>query len=115
MWNAEAVWWQRVKLVESVYLPMDDFKGTVIELSTHWKVQSKEWVSWLETATEAMIHHEFIYHNSKKERFKQPVADALEHLFLHQSYHRGQLVTMLRQLGIKEIPATDYIVFTRKK
>jgi uncharacterized damage-inducible protein DinB len=39
----------------------------------------------------------------------------LLHLFNHNTYHRGQLVTMLRQLGMDKIPATDFIVWSRKK
>jgi uncharacterized damage-inducible protein DinB len=39
----------------------------------------------------------------------------LLHVFNHGTYHRGQLVTMLRQLGIENIPATDFIVWSREK
>jgi uncharacterized damage-inducible protein DinB len=35
------------------------------------------------------------------------------HVFNHGTYHRGQLVTMLRQVGVTEIPQTDYIAFVR--
>lgn len=77
-------------------------------------MQSAEWANWVSAATEAALAHEFIYRNNKREQFKQPVADVLIHLFNHQSYHRGQIVTMLRQLGATQIPALDYIVFTRK-
>lgn len=115
MWNAESVWWQRIKLAENIKPPMESFKGTATELITNWEAQSKEWILWLEKSPEATIQHEFIYQNSKKERFRQPVSEMLQHLFIHQGYHRGQLVTMLHQLGISEIPATDFIVFARKK
>jgi uncharacterized damage-inducible protein DinB len=39
----------------------------------------------------------------------------LLHLFNHGTYHRGQLVTMLRELGIEKIPPTDFIVWSRRK
>src|SRR5690606_13707695 len=38
--------------------------------------------------------------------------DLLLHVVNHSSYHRGQLVTMLRQVGAQPV-ATDYVVFTR--
>ena len=44
------------------------------------------------------------YTGTKKEQFKQPVCDVLLHVFNHGTYHRGQLVTMLRQLGASNIP-----------
>lgn len=115
LWNAESVWWQRMKLEENIYLPMEKFGGSHEELYTNWKAQSKQWTDWLENASEAAITHEFIYNDSKKIRYKQHVFEVVQQLFLHQSYHRGQMVTILRQLGVTEIPSTDFIFFLRKK
>ncbi|MGI8581133.1 MAG: DinB family protein [Chitinophagaceae bacterium] len=41
--------------------------------------------------------------------------EMLLHLFNHQTFHRGQIVTMFRQLGFDKIPPTDFIVFSRSK
>jgi len=35
-------------------------------------------------------------------------------VFNHSTYHRGQLVTMMRQLGETNVPVTDFIAFARK-
>ena len=48
------------------------------------------------------IEHVFQYYNSKKEHFKSPVYQMLMHVFNHGTYHRGQLVNMLRQLGVEK-------------
>ncbi|MGB3005447.1 MAG: DinB family protein [Chitinophagaceae bacterium] len=37
------------------------------------------------------------------------------HVFNHAAYHRGQLINMLRQLGVKKLPATDFIIWSRNK
>jgi uncharacterized damage-inducible protein DinB len=37
----------------------------------------------------------------------------LMHAFNHASYHRGQAVTIMRQLSLEEIPALDLVVFQR--
>ena len=37
------------------------------------------------------------------------------HVFNHSTYHNGQIVTMLRQLKIEKIPATDFIAWTREE
>jgi uncharacterized damage-inducible protein DinB len=76
--------------------------------------QNRQWTVWISNSQEHMFQHEFIYLNLKKEQFKQPVYQVLVHVFNHGTYHRGQLVTMLRQLGIEKIPQTDYIVWSRK-
>ncbi|MGZ3844574.1 MAG: DinB family protein, partial [Flavisolibacter sp.] len=59
--------------------------------------------------------HVFQYQNTKKEQFKQPIYQMLLHAFNHGTYHRGQLVNMLRQLGVDKIPGTDFIAWSRRK
>jgi uncharacterized damage-inducible protein DinB len=115
LWEVESVWWQRMKLKEQVEWPGAAFTGTVAELGRHLTDQSKLWEEWIAQATEAALQHEFIYRNTKKEQFKQPVHEAVHHLFNHQTFHRGQLVTMMRQIGVTTIPSTDLIVYLRKK
>jgi uncharacterized damage-inducible protein DinB len=43
----------------------------------------------------------------------QPVWQMLLHCFNHASYHRGQVVTMMRQFDLDEIPALDLVVYQR--
>jgi uncharacterized damage-inducible protein DinB len=38
-------------------------------------------------------------------------ADIILHVFNHATYHRGQLITIGRQVGLSEPPRTDYIYF----
>jgi uncharacterized damage-inducible protein DinB len=45
--------------------------------------------------------------------FYQPYDLLLLHIFNHNTYHNGQLVTMLRALGVDKIPSTDFIAWTR--
>jgi uncharacterized damage-inducible protein DinB len=44
----------------------------------------------------------------------QPLWQMLQHLVNHGTYHRGQVATMLRQLGAKPL-ATDLIYFYRER
>jgi uncharacterized damage-inducible protein DinB len=46
--------------------------------------------------------------------FSQPLWQMLQHLANHGSYHRGQVATMLRQLGAKAT-GTDLIGFYRER
>ena len=115
MWFAEDIWWQRLKLAEQPVSAADLFTGSFSELQQLFNRQSAEWAAWVAQATEVQLTHVFAYQNSKKEQFKQPVYEMMLHVFNHGTYHRGQLVTMLRQLGVEKIPPTDFIVFARKK
>lgn len=115
MWDAESIWWQRMKLQENIIIPSLTFHPTTQEAVNGLLQQSKEWMDWVKQASAIQLDHVFSYRNSKKELFKQLVWEVLVHMFNHGTFHRGQLVTILRQLGEEKLPMTDYIHYTRMK
>ncbi|HZI00589.1 MAG TPA: DinB family protein [Flavisolibacter sp.] len=115
MWDAESIWWQRIKLQETITRPSESFTGSCADITTKLMHQSRQWQEWILHANEHMLEHEFIYYNTRKEKFKQATFQVLLHLFNHGTYHRGQLVNILRQLEVGNIPATDFIIWSRKK
>jgi uncharacterized damage-inducible protein DinB len=50
------------------------------------------------------------YVNFQGQRWEYPLRQTVQHLTVHSAYHRGQLATLLRQLGVVP-PSTDYLVF----
>jgi uncharacterized damage-inducible protein DinB len=115
MWDAESVWWQRFKMHERILVPSENFKGSMQDVSNGLIAQSQHWKDWLDSATGMALDHVFQYYNTKKELFKQPTWQMILHVFNHGTSHRGQLINMLRQLGIDKLPQTDFIVWSRKK
>lgn len=114
MWDAESIWWQRMKLHERFVRPSDNFKGTTRDVVNGLMSQSKLWEGWVANAGDHMLDHVFQYRQNKTEQFKMPIYQMLLHVFNHGSYHRGQLINMLRQLGIEKIPQTDFSIWVRK-
>ena len=55
---------------------------------------------------------EIAYTNSAGQSFRSRLDDILLHVFLHGTYHRGQVALLLRQGGSEPAP-TDYIAFVR--
>ena len=115
IWTAENVWWQRMKLQERIISPFDNFKGTMEELANELLQQNHQWQEWVLHATDAALDHVFQYQTFQKEQFKQPIYQMLLHVFNHGTYHRGQLINMLRQMGVEKLPDTDFIIWSRKK
>lgn len=115
MWDAESAWWQRMKLHEKIIVPSENFNGSMKDVSNGLLQQSIQWHDWVSNASEHALDHVFQYQNSKKEQFKQPVYQMILHVFNHGTYHRGQLVNMLRQSGVEKIPQTDFIIWSRSK
>jgi uncharacterized damage-inducible protein DinB len=115
MWQAEDIWWQRLKLVENPTYLSENFTGDFNEAVAGLAKQSQQWAAWVDTANENQITHVFAFIRNKEE-YKMKVNDMLLHLFNHATFHRGQLVTLLRQLGETEkIPSTDFSTFSRLK
>ena len=52
------------------------------------------------------------YKNSAGEQYTSTLEDILTHVFMHGSYHRGQVASLIRAAGDMPSP-TDYIFFTR--
>ncbi len=115
MLDAESIWWQRMKMNERINIPSENFNGTMKEVADGLLQQSKLWEEWVSNASDLSLDHVFQYYNTKKEHFKMPVYQMLHHVFNHGTYHRGQLVNMLRQLGMEKIPQTDFSLWTRSK
>lgn len=115
MWDAGSIWWQRMKLQERVNIPSYNFNGNTTDIVHAILQLNQQWLDWINAASEPSLDHVFAYYNSKRELFKQPVFQMLVHVFNHETYHRGQLVNMLRQLKIEKIPQTDFIVWARRK
>ena len=53
------------------------------------------------------------YHDLKGNEYRQSRWQMLLHCFNHSTQHRGQLITMMRALGLDEVPANDLIVYQR--
>jgi uncharacterized damage-inducible protein DinB len=55
------------------------------------------------------------YKTMKGEPQAQPFWQILQHVVNHGSYHRGQITTMMRQLGVKPPQGMDLIAFYRER
>jgi uncharacterized damage-inducible protein DinB len=106
IWFAENLWLQRLKK-GTVIIPVDEFNSVMTELSAALTDRDTQWIAWIENMPEEQLLEILAYTNIKGISYKVPMDKALLHIFNHSTYHRGQLVTMLRQTGVTKIPSTD--------
>ncbi|MBS1512515.1 MAG: DinB family protein [Bacteroidetes bacterium] len=115
MWQAEDIWYKRMKLEENITPLSETFTGTFAEAVNGFAKQNQTWKEWVDNANDIQLTHVFAFVRNK-EQYKTRVNDMLLHVFNHGTYHRGQLVTMLRQLGeTDKIPSTDFVTWVRLK
>jgi uncharacterized damage-inducible protein DinB len=65
---------------------------------------------YLASLQEPQIDVEFAWVNSKGEAHRAPLRHVLLHVVNHSTYHRGQVVSQLRQLG-HQSPPTDLVYY----
>lgn len=109
---AATTWLRRLERLENI--PADeDFRGRFPELSTRLQTVDAAFAGWIAGQSEATLAGPFEYYNTKKKYFNMPAYQCLIQAFNHGTYHRGQVVVMLHELEISEIPGTDYILYKR--
>ena len=69
-------------------------------------------VNWAEELTDEILEKTMCYSNSKGEVREHPVWLAVAHIFNHQTHHRGQVTTLLYQLG-HDPGVTDYFAYAQ--
>jgi uncharacterized damage-inducible protein DinB len=79
-------------------------------LESRWIAVEKEQQAFLERLTDDALEMRVSYENLQGQRWEYSLAQMMQHVVNHSSYHRGQVVTLLRQLE-QMPPATDFLVF----
>lgn len=85
---------------------------TPASLRAIWAGVEREGEAFLAGLTDADAARTFSYRNIRGEPFTSTFAETMRHVVNHSTYHRGQVVTLLRQLGAEGVN-TDLIAFYR--
>lgn len=112
--GAERVWLDRfVKAPTPVWLP-SVFKGTRTELLAIWKKASADLKTCMEEFDETQLDQILRLRRVDGEWNEVPYFGAFAHVFNHSTFHRGQLVTLLRQAGFTGVSTTDMLIYFKK-
>lgn len=112
MVGAEKIWLERFLGDTQPFLNKDSVRS-LSELKTIWEKVGFETAKWLGTMSDRKLQDTFTMKTSKGDTFVHVFWQAFQHKVNHSSYHRGQIVTMLRQMDVKP-PTTDLIQFYRE-
>ena len=92
----------------------DSAVQTLAALRELWRPQAERLLSFANGVTQSDLDRDFEYKTLNFGVYKNPLWQSLQHLANHGTYHRGQIATMLRQLGAKPI-LTDLMHFYRER
>ena len=85
---------------------------SLADLRTYWESLGAEMQEFLNTLNDQKLQ-ETLTTSTLTGTYTSPYWQMIQHVVDHSSYHRGQLVTMLRQLGVQP-PTTGLIRFYRE-
>lgn len=112
-----------VHLVGAEWLYLSRFKGVSPKaawdpadypepraLRERWMTVVADLASFAAAQTEESLRRPLSYHNLKGEALSFPLGHVALQLTNHSTYHRGQVATLLRQLGAKAF-STDLVIY----
>lgn len=112
LYQADSVWFDRLRETSAGtldrYKAADDFEA----FSALWLGLLDSYVEWGQSLEENDWDRSVAYRNLRGDSFDNTIGEIVLHLVNHGSYHRGQVVTMLRQAGATPA-ATDLIHYYR--
>lgn len=111
--SAENIWLGRFNHVENPEWLQATFKGTKEAHIIKWKSVSQDLKLFIATITDEELQTLLQFKRLNGQVYITPLYQLLAHVFNHSTYHRGQLVTLLRQTGFTGISTIDLLYFQR--
>ena len=113
--STEWIWLTKWKKISSEvrYWEPSDYPA-ISDLMQQWLKIEKQQLDFISDLTEEELLEIISYTNKNGETWKYPLWQMMCHVVNHSTYHRGQIIAMLRQLG-EQPKATDFLVFIDTK
>ena len=97
----ESLWLRRWRGESPQYRFEPDKYPHLISVKEYWQSVEKETRDFLATFDDGAVEKTVACISSRGQAWTQPLSRFMLHLIIHQSHHRGQVTTMLRQLGVQ--------------
>lgn len=113
MVGAEKIWLSRWVGKPDARLIASDDASTLAAVRRVWEETGFAMAKFLGTMTDAKLKDTFTMTTAAGVAFTHAYGQAIQHVVDHSTYHRGQIVLLLRQLGHTP-PGTGLIAFYRE-
>lgn len=115
VWDAETIWLTRLKGGSLKEWPSKNFNGGKSEMLKGFIHVSTELLQYVKEKGGAFLGETIVYKNMKGDPYENSVEEILFHLVNHGTYHRGQIITLLRESGVTQLVSTDLIAWFREQ
>jgi uncharacterized damage-inducible protein DinB len=114
IYGAEWIWLERFQGRSPSALPDVAQFADLSSLRERWLEHEQSLLTFVNGITQSDLDREMEYKTLKFGVYRNPLWQSLQHVVNHGTYHRGQVTTMLRQLGAQPI-LTDLMHFYRER
>ena len=114
IFGAEWIWLERFQGRSPSSLPDTTQFQDMASLRERWNELEVRLLGFARGLTQTDLERVFEYKTLKFGAYRNPLWESMQHLANHGTYHRGQVTTLLRQLGAQPI-ATDLMHFYRER
>ncbi len=114
IWGAEWIWLERWHGRAPNAIPSADGFPDFESVRRRWTEVERNLLDYVASLTQDDLQRIIQFKTLAGAAYGQPLAVCLQHVANHGTYHRGQVTTLLRQLGAKPV-GTDLILFYRER
>jgi uncharacterized damage-inducible protein DinB len=111
--GAEKIWLSRWEGSPDKTMLKAEEIASLADLKSTWEKVGRETAAFVAKMNDKKLLETLTITTSKGDQYAQTYQQMFQHLVNHSTYHRGQIVTMMRQVGAKPA-ATDLIAFYRQ-
>ncbi len=112
--GAQKVWLERWVSGQPDPILKGEDVSSLLELIGIWEKVSSETASFLAGLTDGKLQESFTITTSTGKQFTHTFQQMMQHLVNHSSSHRGQVIVLMRQFGVRP-PSIDLIAYYRQK
>lgn len=115
MWDAQVIWLNRMQGISLGTWPSAEYQEQFAGYDVYFLQQSEDFHRFVETRTDSFFATTCFYKAMNGKEYQSKHWEIVQHCMNHSTYHRGQIITMLRTLGVEEVTSTDLIFYLREK
>jgi uncharacterized damage-inducible protein DinB len=109
--ETERAWLSYLQQIRNEHKWGEEFQGAPEEAFDGLLRQSEEFVGYVQLLTEPSLQERLHLSIPYVGEFDCPRFEMIQHCVNHSTYHRGQIVTMGRNVGLGDPPMTDYMAY----
>jgi uncharacterized damage-inducible protein DinB len=115
LYSGEWAWYQRWQGMSPTAMMAADAFPDVSTLRAAWAAHETHMRAYLDACGEEGLTRVIQYRSLNGQQAASIFWHMLQHVVNHATYHRGQVTTMLRQLGAAPARSVDLIAFYRER